>query len=175
MADSLNVPTQRTQKSSMTDWRRRLNWRLIGFRLDVMQKGTKFRVRPRYINVLAPFQEGAEIGAGASPDEAIRRTTPSLWGRLVGTNKVGRAEMADFLEAMGSAIDSGASEADALRLAVSSCRSARLRGTVAGLYLMVNSGIALSDAMGFFGTTFSSMLIALTRASESAGGKKGEV
>ena len=167
------TPTPVTgNQATLADWKRRMKWRMMGYRVDLVVPGKK--APPRHVDVLAPFLDDIEVGVGAAPDEVIRKAAPSTFSRLNGSRKTGKDELVDFLEAMGSAIDAGASEADALALAASSCQSPRMRGTVSALFAMVSNGLAMGEAMSLFPDTFSPMIVALTRAAER-GNEKGKV
>ena len=73
----LMTETQRSQKSTLQDWRRRVKWKLHAYVLEVPRsKNSDVKVPPRTVNVLAPFPEDAVIGAGATRDKQIRTTTP---------------------------------------------------------------------------------------------------
>lgn len=158
-------------------WKARMRWKATAYSLEPILRANKdgMKRRARRVMVYCPFVEASAIGCGAADDEAPKVVPPMFWQRFRCSRKPAKVEIADFLEAMGSSIESGASEGDALRLSASSAASPRMRGIIGALVVLISNGVPLSDAMELFPEAFPKMVCSLVRASELAGGKKGSV
>lgn len=143
-------------------------WRLYAFEITRRTSGAAVPVAPRRVLVYATGEEEARAGLGISRDEASRPTSVRAW-EGGGVRRPSREDLADFFEALGHALATGAGMTLALTMAARMARSPMMRGVIGSLLMQVSRGQELHAALRAFPRVFSPMQLAMVEASSAAG------
>lgn len=164
-------PFAPTNASPQTGAAPRFVWRLYAF--EISRRASKMNVgaavRPRRVEVYAPYEAAARAGAGTGKDEILRTVAVLPWEHLSRFRRPEREEIADFYETVGNALSTGGGLALALNMAARMSRSPMMRGIIGALYDRVMHGEDLHVAMARFPRVFAPMQLAMVEATSATG------
>jgi type IV pilus assembly protein PilC len=165
------VPIAQATSTALPREFRRADWKMYAF--EIKRRPSKINVgapvQPRRVRVYAPSADAALAGAGVTKDEVCRPVPLRPPEGLVGRGSPQRAELADFYEAVGSALITGGGMGLALNMAARIARTPMMRGIIGTLHYHVMHGEDLHDAMRYFPRVFTPMQLAMVEAAGATG------
>jgi type II secretory pathway component PulF len=138
-------------------------WKLTTFEIHRRDDSS---VKPYRTVLYTPLLESAEMGVGHSPDENVRRVTPSFVDGLGASADVKPEEVIDFWENVAATLLGGGTEPEALVRSTRMASTARMRGILGVIRWRMKQGAALHAALAEFSDVFNPEQIALAEAGQ---------